>query len=321
MTKQQSAPNNAPDRAGGFLAKPYLILMLAPLFWSGNTIASKLAVGHIEPLTLTLLRWIAAFALVLPFAWPHLGRDWPAIRSRLWLLLACGALGMGAFNLLIYTAPHFTSAVNMSIEQAAIPILVMIGNFAVFRVRARWLQVLGVALTVWGVLLVATHGEPARVLLLSVNLGDALTLAACALYSIYSLALRYRPDIHWLSFLAVTFFGAALAALVFQLALGGTGSMTSVATGIGARGWSIVAYTAIFPSIAAQLCYALSVARVGPNRASLFVNLIPVFGTLLSILVLGESFETYHLIASGFVFVGIGLAEWAARDRPETPPA
>jgi drug/metabolite transporter (DMT)-like permease len=305
-------------RLQNLVSQPYLLLLLAPLFWSGNTIAAKLAVGHIEPAALTLFRWLLAMALITPFALPHLKRDWSALRGKLWLMLAYGFFGMGLFNLLLYSAPHYTTAVNISIEQAAIPILVMIGNFVAFRVRTRWLQILGVALTMWGVVLVATHGEPARVLSLSVNQGDGMTLAACGLYALYSLALRYRPDIHWLSFLAVTFTGAALAAVILPLGMA-TGAAALVPTDVTARGWLIVAYTALFPSIAAQLCYAVSVVRVGPNRASLFINLIPVFGTVMSVLLLAEAFQPYHLIASLFVITGIALAEFAARTRPQVP--
>lgn len=294
-------------------AGTYLVLTLAPLFWSGNTIVSKLAVGHVDPLTWTLARWILAFLLVLPFAWPHLRADWAKLRPRLLLLLTLGAVGMGLFNLLLYTAPHFTSAVNMSIEQAAIPVLVMLGNFMVFRVRAKLLQVAGVALTIWGVVLVATHGEPGRILSLSVNQGDVLVLSACALYAIYSLALRYRPEIHWLSFLAVTFAGAMLASIAAELVFVAPGQIAGSFAAVTAEGWLYVGYTVIFASHVAQLCYAVSVKRVGPNRASLFINLIPVFGTILSVLILGERFETYHLIASAFVIVGIWLAEWSAR--------
>lgn len=318
MTKPQSAASSVATGASGFRA--YGLLLMAPLFWSGNTIASKLAVGHIDPAVLNFFRWLLAFLLIAPFALKHLRRDWPAVRRSLWLLLAYGFLGMGLFNFLIYSAPHFTTAVNMSIEQAAIPVLVMLGNFVAFRVRSRWPQILGVALTIWGVALVATHGEPARVLSLSVNQGDVLTLTACLLYAAYSLTLRYRPDIHWLSFLATTFAGAALAAVVLHLAFAGGPGPTALAD-VGARGWTIVAYTALFPSIVAQLCYAVSVGRVGPNRASLFINLIPVFGTLMSVLLLSEAFQLYHVVASAFVVVGIGLAEYSARTRPEVPLA
>jgi len=316
MTKPHSAAPSSAAEVSGYRA--YGLLLLAPLFWSGNTIAAKLAVGQIEPAALTLFRWLLAMALIAPLALPHLKRDWPAVRGKLWLLLASGFFGMGLFNLLLYSAPHFTTAVNISIEQAAIPVLVMTGNFVAFRVRTRWLQILGVALTIWGVLLVATHGEPARILSLSVNQGDGLTLSACVLYALYSLALRYRPDIHWLSFLAVTFAGAALAAVILPLGFAG-GFAAVVPTEITARGWLIVAYTAVFPSIGAQLCYAVSVVRVGPNRASLFINLIPVFGTVMSVLLLAEAFEPYHLVASAFVVVGIALAEFSARARPQVP--
>lgn len=143
------------------------------------------------------------------------------VRSRLWLLLALGAAGYSIFNLLLYHAPLYTTAVNISMEQSVIPMLVMIGSFLLFGVRARLLQIVGVALTIAGVAVVATNGDLARLATLAMNRGDVLVLLAAVIYAGYSLALRYRPPSHWLTFLAVTLIGALIVAIVFQALFGG----------------------------------------------------------------------------------------------------
>lgn len=317
MTKPDRPQSGAMANAGNLLAQPYVLLVLAPFLWACNTVAGKLAVGEIDPLIQVQFRFILAFLLVLPFAWRHLRVDWKAILPALPLLAFYGAFGYATFNYLMFLAPHTTSAVNMSIEQAVIPILVMVGNFIVFRVRAQVLQVVGVILTIWGVVFVATHGDVSRLFDMTVNIGDLYVVAACTLYSVYSLVLKYRPPIHWLSFLAVTFGFAAITALATRMLFGGgLDAFMAELPNTTTTGWLIVVFAAVFPSITSQLCYAMGVSMIGPNRASLFINLIPVFGTVMSVIILAEGLETFHLIAAAFVITGIMLAEWSARRRP-----
>jgi drug/metabolite transporter (DMT)-like permease len=305
MTKQPTGTDTGSAQPGPGSFATYLVLLLAPLFWGGNTIAGKLAVDHVDPSTLTLCRFIGAVLVTVPIAWPHMRRDWQAARGKIWLLLLLGGVGYAVFNLLLYAAPHYTSVVNVSMEQAAIPVLVMVGNFIVFGVRAKLPQILGVVLTIAGVAIVATHGDLTRILSLEINLGDALVVAACAIYAVYSLALRYKPDTHWLTFLGYTLIGALLVSILNQLFVaGGLGVFATRLTEITTQGWLVIAYTAVFPAILAQLCFAVSVVRVGPNRASLFINLIPVFGTLI---------QSFHYAAWALIIVGIVLAEWTAR--------
>lgn len=307
-----------PVRGGGvsplraLAAQPYLLLVLAPTFWGGNMVTSRLAVGQVDPFVLLLLRWVGAVLLLVPFALPHVRRDWRGIVGAFWWLFLYGALGFAGFNMLIYGAAHFTAGVNISIEQAAIPVMVFAGSFLVFRVRARTLQVFGLVATVAGVVLVATHGDPTRILNLSVNIGDGMVLLACLLYALYSLTLRYRPDIHWLSFMFVTSGAALVASLAFLLAFGG--GIDTLVTSVPRTtliGWGCIAYVMLFPSIVAQLCYARGVEMVGPNRASIFINLLPVFGTVLSVIILGESLQAFHLIAAVLVVIGIALSEYS----------
>ncbi len=302
-------------------SRPYLILVLTTLFWGGNVVAGKAAVGHIDPYALMILRWSGALLAVLPFALRPLARDWPVLVGKWWLYLFFGAVGYATFNVFVYIAAHYTSGVNNALDQVAINIFVMLGNFVLFRTRVRALQLLGVALTIAGVALTATHGNLARLLSLDVNIGDAMVLFACLAYAAYSLSLRWRPATHWLSFLVATFAAALVASLAYQVLLGGgLGAFFAALPTITPLGWLIVIYTIFLPSVVSQMLYVRGVELIGPNRASLFINLIPLFGALGSVLILGEQLQPFHFIAGALVIIGIVLAEWSVRRPANTAP-
>ena len=287
----------------------YVLLLLTTLFWGGNAIAGKLAVGHISPMLLTEIRWLLALAVLAVMGWPRLKADWPAARRHLMLLFVLGVLGFSIFNVALYSALTYTTAINVSIEQAAIPMVIFLLNFILFRLRVTWLQVVGFLLSIIGVIVTASHGDPRRLLQLDVNFGDALMLVAILVYSLYTVALRFRPTIHWQS-LMILLTGAAVVTtmpfVVVEFAMG-----ASILPD--ARGWAVALYTVIFPSILAQVFYIRGVDLIGANRAGLFINLVPVFGTLLSVLLLGEEFFAYHLLAIVLTLGGIALAEFSGR--------
>jgi drug/metabolite transporter (DMT)-like permease len=298
------------------LRTAYMILTLTTLFWGGNVIAGKLAVGHIEPNALMILRWSGALLVVLPFAIKPLRRDWPAVRDKCWLFFFYGAVGFATFNVLVYVAAHYTSGVNTSIEQVSVNIFVMLLNFVLFRTRVAWLQLVGVLLTIIGVAITASHGDLGRLLTLEVNVGDLMVITASFAYAAYSITLRYKPRTHWLSFLAASVFAAIIASFFYQQVIGGgIAAFFEQLPHITPTGWAIVAYTVLFPSVISQILYVRGVDLIGSNRASLFVNLIPIFGTIGSVLVLGERLEGFHLLSAGLVIVGIVMAEYAVRRK------
>lgn len=172
------------------LRMAYAILTLTTLFWGGNVVAGKVAVGQIEPNALMILRWTGALLVVLPFAIAPLRRDWAVVRRRWWLFLFYGAVGFATFNVLVYIAAYHTSGVNAAIEQVTINIFVMLFNFLLFRTRVAALQLVGVALTILGVAITASHGNLGRLLALEVNVGDLLVILASLAYAVYSIALR-----------------------------------------------------------------------------------------------------------------------------------
>lgn len=311
-----SSQPKAPHLWDRLMSQPYILLVLCNLFWGGNVVAGKAAAGNIDPYAFLVLRWIGTLLLLLPFISAPLKRDWPVVRAKWWLYLFYGAVGYATFNILVYVAAYFTSGVNNAIDQVAINIFVMLFNFALFRTRVRALQLAGVAITIVGVALTATHGDLRRILTLDINFGDALVLLACLAYAIYSIGLRWRPETNWVTFLFASFVGAFAASLAFMFAIGG-GFPHFIETlpQITPLGWLIVLYTLIFPSILSQMFYARGLQLIGANRASLFINLIPLFGAVGSVLVLRESLQSFHLIAAILIIIGIVLAEWSARRK------
>jgi drug/metabolite transporter (DMT)-like permease len=287
----------------------YPLLLLTTLFWGGNAVAGKLAVGHISPMLLTTARWGFALVVLCIIGWPRLKADWPTVRRNALYLLALGGAGFSIFNIALYSAVAYTSAINVSIEQAGIPMLIFVGNFLLFRLHASWAQITGFLVSLAGVALTASHGDPARLLALDVNFGDMLMLCAVIGYAGYTVALRFKPDIHWQSLMIALTAGAFVTSLPFAAAEIATGS----AIPPDARGWGVIFYTTIFPSILAQIFYVRGVELIGANRAGLFINLVPIFGTLLSVIVIGEAFHAYHAIAMAMVLGGIWLAETSGR--------
>lgn len=285
--------------------RPYLLLSLSALMWGGNAIAGKIAVGDVSPLLLTFLRWTVAMAAIAPFAIPHLARDWPAIRGRLAFLIAMGATGFTLFNNLMYTALTYTSAINVSILQASTPLMVFGLNFLLFRIRVTALQAFGYALTLTGVLLIAAAGSLEQLSSLAFNWGDLLILLAALTYGAYSVMLARKPAMHWLSFIFILGMSALATSLPFAL----WEAWSDATVWNWTTGSAVVIYTAIFPSVFAQVFWMRGLELIGSNRGGLFINLVPVAGTFLAILILGERLEIFHLAALLLVSGGVAIAQ------------
>ena len=295
-------------------SRAYFYLCITSLFWGANSVAGKLAVGHVSPMVLTTFRWIVALSIILILMLPQVKRDWPAIRRHWLQLLLYGALGFTAFNALLYTALGYTSAINAVIEQAGIPMLIFVFNFVLFRIQASIAQVLGFTVTLVGVLVTAAHGEFSTLAELEFNFGDALMLGACIVYAAYTVSLRWKPEMHWQSFIAAPAFGALLSAIPLFFWEVSRGAAIFPDT----TGWAIVLYAGIFPSLLSQVLYVRGVEMIGANRAGLFINAIPVFGTILSVALVGETMHMFHVVALLLVLGGIAIAEWGRPKEKKT---
>lgn len=289
---------------------PSVLLTLTAIFWAGNVVAGRLAVGHISPMMLVFLRWV----LVLAVLWPLYGRQvrahWPQVRPRLGRISVMAFLGFTGFNVLFYMAAHATSAINIGILQGSIPVVVLVGAFLTYGTRASVVQVAGVLVTSIGVVVVATHGAPLSILEIGLNRGDLAMLAACVLYACYTVALRDRPDIPGAAFFTLLALIAAITSLPL-LAVEAAFAGVSLPTW---QGWLVTLYVAIFPSCLAQLFYVRGVDLIGPGRAGVFVNLVPVFAAILAVALINEPFAAFHAVALVLVIGGIWLAQRTRRE-------
>ena len=283
----------------------YILLTMATLLWGGNSVAGKLASYDWQPFTITSVRWLLTSIVLLPFVWPHLKHDWPTLKARWPVLVALGAFGMALFNLLMYLALNHTTAINVSIEQASMPVMIMLANFFLFSQRTSTLQIIGLVCSITGVLVTTTGGKPWLFFTEGLNFGDAIMMLACVFYAAYTIGLRWRPNIHWLSFIwmiSISAFAMTIPFLLWELHK----QPLSIP---GPKAWLVVVYIIAFPTIVSQIFYARGVELIGGNRAGQFINLVPIFGSFLAIIILKESFHWFHAVGLIMVVGGIWLAE------------
>ena len=285
-------------------ANPYLLLTLTVLSWSGNMVIGRGIRGDIPPLTLAFWRWAIAFVLVLPLAAPHFRHQWPLLRKGWRSLVVLGLLGVGGYNTLAYLALQHTTATNATLLNSFIPIATNAISWAFLGKHLRRAEGIGVGVSLCGALTIISHGDPAALAALNLNVGDLWMLLAVLDWAIYTVLLAWRPaGVHPMLMLgAMTAIGlAALApACLWEIAQGRQ-------MNVHAGSLAALAYVGIFPSFIGYIFYNKGVAEVGPNKASLFIHLMPVFGTLLSFLFLGEIPLWYHYAGIALIFGGIWL--------------
>ena len=290
-----------------------LLLIVTTFFWGGNVIAGKLAVGEISPMLLTFMRWFISGSVLYVISRHEIAAQWPKIRPRLVYVIVMAVLGFTAFNSMYYTAAAYTSGVNLAIIQGSTPVIVLIGA-ALLGAPLKLAQIVGILLTLLGVCFVASKGDIANLIGLKFNVGDLLLLTASIFYAGYTLALRRRPSMPALVFFFFLAFASAVTSIpgvVWEYARGDL-------IGPDFKGALLVLYVGFFPSLLCQVFYIRALEIAGPARASAYYNLVPIFGTFLSIVLLGEHFFLSDAIALGLVVAGILLAEgllfkWRAR--------
>ncbi|MBV1789073.1 DMT family transporter [Marinobacterium sp. D7] len=283
----------------------YLLLSLTILFWAGNLVSARAIHADIEPVTLALLRWSLVLLLILPWALPRLWRQRSVLLRHLPILLVLSILGVANFNTFLYIGLQDTTASNGALMQSAIPVVILLLSAVLLREPTTGRQWLGVLISILGVAVLITRADPEMLLNLSFNPGDIWIGAAVLTWSLYSLALRWRPaELDGFTLFACNVLIGVLALLPFAL----NEQHSATALQWSPSVLSAVAYMAIFPSILAYLFWNRGVAELGAARAGLFIHLMPLFGVLLSVLFLGETLHLYHALGMLLIFTGIYLA-------------
>jgi len=282
----------------------WTLLVLANLFWAGNIVLGRGVAGHVPPITLAYWRWTGAFIIAFGFAWPYLKKDAPNLLRYWRMMLLLSATGIATYNTMSYIGLTSTTALNVLLLQSAGPLVIIVWAFALFGDRPTLRQAAGVLVSLFGVAIIAAHGSLETLLHLSLNRGDVWILVAMLIYGVYAAMFRRRPAAHPLSFLVATMGIGSMMILPFYVWEMAQGSRIEG----GLPSFLAMAYIAVFPSFIAYLFFNRGIELIGAARAGQSWHLMPVFGSILAVLFLGETFYVYHAIGIAMIGAGILLA-------------
>ena len=289
-------------------------LSLATILWAGNAIAGRVLVGSISPVTLSAVRWGLAALILLPLGW-RVFKPSSALWQNKGRFLVLGLLGVGSYNVLLYLALQTSTAINVTLIGASMPIWMLFIGATFYQVRPTLLQLVGAIVSLVGVTVVLTRGEPASLLSMQVVMGDLLIMLATILWAFYSWMIS-RPgqsterEWPWAEFLMAQVMIGFMWTMLFD--------GVEIATGhafIDLNYWtgSLILFVAIGPSLIAYRCWGLGVNGAGPTVAAFFANLIPLFTALLSAAILGDPPQLFHGLAFALIVIGILVSSTAQK--------
>jgi drug/metabolite transporter (DMT)-like permease len=292
---------------------PATLLSLTSLFWAGNMVIGRAVADAMSPIALSYWRWVLVIAVLAPFCW----REVLAKRTQLFrswrILLLLSVMSTGLYTALTYWSLHYTTATNTTLLNSTIPIWVMVASWILLRHLPPTRALLGFLTSLVGVLFIVARGHPGALFTLALNVGDLIMLTALFIWGFYAVLLRYRPaDLSPLGYVFVTGVIGTLIATPFFL----IDRAVSATPDLSWQALAAIGYFALFSSFAATLCYNNAIDRVGPVHASLFIHLVPLFGSLLAIAFLDERPGWQHLIGMALVLSGIFQARRAAVAAP-----
>jgi drug/metabolite transporter (DMT)-like permease len=276
----------------------------AALFWSGNFVLSRGINELVPPVALGFWRWLIAGLILLPFSAKYLWRDLGIIKKRFLYFNLLAFLGVTCFNTLIYTAVHYTTAINAVLVNSFVPILILFVSLMIYREKPIINQISGIIISTIGIVVIMVKGSVDGLLNFRFNPGDLLVFIAALTWALYTVLLKSLPkEIHPLSFLqGIIILGLfyMLPFYIFEYNIKGGFELNS-------KTFVSIGYVAIFASVIAFIFWNRAVRDVGANRAGPFIHLMPVFGTILAIIFLGEKLYLFHIVGIFLVFSGILL--------------
>ena len=289
---------------------PYLLLVLASLFWAGNMVMSRGMRADLPPIALTFWRWVIAFACVLPLALPHVKSQWHLVRAA-WMMVAfLGFFGIFGYNAFSYIAVQTTTATSATLLNSFVPVVTSVLAYLFFKKRLTRPEILGGLVSLVGVVMLISHGSLDTLLGLSLNTGDLWMLLAVLSWCMYTVFLQWRPQgVHPMLLLAALI----VAGLIVLAPLYAWEVAAGRVINLHAGSLAGIVYAGVFAAFLGFVCFNASVVMVGPAVSSLFVHLVPVFASILSALVLSEQPAWYHYVGMALVFGGIALTMLRSR--------
>lgn len=286
------------------LDRPYLLLTLTVLFWSGNMVAGRGLRDAVPPFSLAAIRWSIALLLTLPFALPHLRPQWKTLRASWPAVLLLGLFGICCYNSFAYLALANTTATNAALLNSFIPICTIAISWAFLDKRLTRTEALGVLVSLCGVLMIVARGQFAVLVSLSLNEGDLWMLLAVLCWALYTVGLSWRPGGVEPMLMLAAFIVCGLAALIPAALIEHANGLVVSLTAASMAG---ILYIGVFPSFLGYIFYNRGIALVGANKGALFIHLMPAFGTILAAIFLDERPDWFHFVGIAMIFSGIFL--------------
>ncbi|MFK0162106.1 DMT family transporter [Rhizobium sp. NPDC090279] len=292
--------SSQPNSSTSIVSTAGLAPLLTVLIWSGNAVVTKASAGLISPGSISLYRWLLAFVVLLPFVGRAAWRNRAQLREH-WLKLAIlGALGMVIYQSLAYEAAKTTSAVNMGVMLALMPLLSTFFASLLIGEKLSIASIAGGAISLIGLIYLTSQGDPIRLVNGGLHVGDGLMIIAVLANSLYGVMLRRwaMPLPMWQQLFWQIGFSTVLLIPVFLM-----GDISPITT----ANLPLILYAAIPTSLIAPFCWMIGIHKLGAGRASLLINLLPIIVAALAWALLGEQLHSYHAIGGALALIGVGL--------------
>ena len=286
--------------------KAYSMLTLCAFFWSGNFIVGKFATLYeVPPLTLNFLRWLIVWIILIPFTFRDILKNIKVIKKNFYPILLMSITSISIFNSVVYYSLNFTQVLNGALMISTIPVLIVFISFIFKTEKINFSQVLGLILSITGVLTIITRLDFAKLIHLDLNKGDLWLLVAMLSWAIYSTMLRtHKTNLKYLSFISVIVsIGLIFLFPQFLLEINNHQIIR-----FNFPVFLITTYVVLFAGLGSYVLWNKAVVIVGPNKAGIFLHLMPVFSSFMAIFLLNEKLMNFHIIGAIVIIVGIYLS-------------
>jgi drug/metabolite transporter (DMT)-like permease len=284
----------------------YLLLTLSTLFWAGNFIVGKFAtLFEIPPLTLNVFRWIAVWLILMPFTYKEIYNNLSYVKKNWLVICFMGIITISTFNSVVYFALNYTQVINAVLVLAAIPAATIVCSSSMNIEKTNIFQLLGLFLSIIGIGSIISSGDFQKIISLNFNKGDIWMLVCVITWSLYSTLLK-KNKFKFSQFTLIQLMVSAgilflIPQLFYEKSIG-------LEVNFNKAFFIILFYVVVFPAIAAYYCWQKGVEIIGPNRASMFIQLMPLFSAVMAIIIFKEKFELYHFVGAAFIVSGIFLS-------------
>ena len=284
----------------------YVLLVLAVFFWAGNFIVGKFAtLFEIPPLTLNVFRWVSVWLILMPFTYKEIYNNLPNIKKKWFVISFMGVITISTFNSVVYFALNYTQVINAVLVLAAIPAATIVLSSLMNIEKTNIFQLFGLFLSIIGIGSIISNGDIQKIISLNFNKGDLWMLVCVITWALYSTLLK-KNKFEFSQFTLIQLMVSV--GILFLIPQFFYEKSIGLEVNFNKAFFLILFYVVVFPAIAAYYCWQKGVEIIGPNRASMFIQLMPLFSAVMAIIIFNEKFELYHLVGASFIVLGIYLS-------------